>query len=195
VFLRTTRPHTALLGQIPGTHVFRNVKRFPEAVTEPGVIAVRIDAQFYFGNVNFLRETLRKLEHECDQPLKAIVINASSINQIDSSADSALHEMFDELSSQGIAFFLAEVRGPVRDIMRRSGFEAKVGKDRFFLTMRRAMKAAVALVSKEQSRSTGKQAETGPQDRPNGARIEERSDRDKADEALHVAATGPQVSR
>ena len=122
VILRTTRPHTALLGRVPGTHAYRNVARHEGAVTTPGVIAIRIDAQFYFGNVNFLKETVRTLEQDCIEPLKAIVINAASINQIDSSADSALHEIAEDLAARDVELYFAEVRGPVLDVMRRSGF-------------------------------------------------------------------------
>src|SRR5690606_31963915 len=48
---RTTRPHTAELGRLPGTTVYRNVKNFPEAETVPGLLILRMDASFYFGNV------------------------------------------------------------------------------------------------------------------------------------------------
>lgn len=44
-------PHTAVLGRLPGTNVFRNVKQYPEAQQYPGILAVRIDAPLYYANV------------------------------------------------------------------------------------------------------------------------------------------------
>jgi SulP family sulfate permease len=145
VMIRTTRPHTVVLGRVRGSHAYRSLERYPDAVTVPGVIAIRIDAQFYFGNVTFLKETLRKLESGCTEPLRAIVINAASINQLDSSADAALHEIAGELKQRGVELFFAEVRGPVLDVMRRSGFVDLLGEDHFFLTARRAVERAAAL--------------------------------------------------
>lgn len=117
--LRTTRPHYAVLGRLPGTRVWRNVKNFPEAETKPGVVALRIDASFYYGNVNFLRETLRCLED--GQEIRKVVIDASSVNRVDSSADTALHEIARDYHARGIELVFAGVKGPVREVMRRSG--------------------------------------------------------------------------
>ena len=44
-------PHTAELGRLPGTHVYRNIKQYEEATTVDGVLVVRFDAPLYFANV------------------------------------------------------------------------------------------------------------------------------------------------
>jgi len=161
VILRTTKPNTAILGRIPGTHAYRSVVRHPEAVTTPGVVVLRMDAQFFFGNVNFLKETIRKLEREAKEPFSALVINASSINQIDASADAALHEIAQDLKEHGIELLFAEVRGPVLDVMRRSGLVDLLGEDHFFLTVRRAVERAEALAHSDRSAVNDKQLQTG----------------------------------
>ena len=83
VVLRTVRPHLAVLGRLPGTEIFRNVERFPEAETVPGVLVVRPDAQLHFGNADFFRESLARFEQEQREPLRALVIDASGLNQVD----------------------------------------------------------------------------------------------------------------
>ncbi len=118
---RTTRPHVAVLGKLPGTHAYRNVDRFSRATPTPGVLAVRIDAQFYFGNVTFLKETLRELELAAEDTVHTVVLDASGMNQMDSSAEAALREIREAYKDRGIALVLAGVKGPVRDVMRRSG--------------------------------------------------------------------------
>jgi len=145
--VRTTRPHTAVLGRLPGTDVWRNVQRFPEAEIEPGVLALRVDAQFYFGNVTFLKgfvsDALRRRAREDRTPVRAVVLDASSINQLDSSADSALHEIAQDLRARGVDLWLANVKGPVRDVMQRSGFDRVLGADHFTYSVDAAVAAAL----------------------------------------------------
>jgi SulP family sulfate permease len=142
--IRSTRPHTAILGQLPGTESYRNLDRFPEARRVPGMTLVRVDAPFYFGNVTFLRDTVTRLRDECPERLRALVIDASSINELDSSAATALFEIADEADVHGFLLFFAGAKGPVRDVMQRSGFWDRVGADRFHLRMHDAVTAARA---------------------------------------------------
>jgi len=144
--VRTTRPHAAVLGRLPGTTVWRNVERFPQARPTAGVLAVRVDAQFYFGNVTFLKsflaERLQRLERESDERVRAVVLDASSINQLDASADAALHEIVQDLRAQGRDLWLAAVKGPVRDVMERSGFDRVLGADHIAFTVEDAVRHA-----------------------------------------------------
>ena len=144
LILKTTRPHVAVLGQVPGTHVFRNVERYPDAVQLPGIVTLRVDAPFYFANVNFLKATINRLQEGMDRPVRAIVLDASSINTLDASADAALHTIVRELRSRDVELFMAEVRGPVRDVMQRSGFVDLLGEERFTWSVRRAVENAGA---------------------------------------------------
>lgn len=140
--IKTTRPHYAVLGQLPGSNVYRNIERHPQAQTEPGVLAIRFDAQFYYGNVSFLKDTVRRAEQRLDQPLRAVVLDACAINQLDSSADTALHDLLHGYRQRGIDLFIAQVKGPVKDVMDRSGFSKTLGDDHFFLDTASAMAAA-----------------------------------------------------
>src|SRR5690606_31934407 len=81
--VRQTRPHMAVLGKLPGTTVYRKLERFPDAAPTPGILALRFDAQFYFGNVDFLERTIEGLLDEArerGEAIHAIVIDASAIN-------------------------------------------------------------------------------------------------------------------
>jgi sulfate permease, SulP family len=136
---RTAHPHVAVLGRVPGTGAYRNVERFPDAETLPGVLAVRLDAQLYFGNVNFLKETLQALEERVEGPLRAVVIDASGMNQIDASAEAALCEILADYRARNVRFMLATVKGPVRDVLSRSGFLAHLGEPNLTLRLEDAM--------------------------------------------------------
>ncbi|MFW5740002.1 MAG: SulP family inorganic anion transporter, partial [Myxococcota bacterium] len=165
VIFRTTRPHTAVLGRIPGTHVYRNVERHPEAETFDGVLVVRVDAQFYFGNVTFLKETLQRLVRESSTPVRAVVINAATINHLDSSADSALQEIVADFRDQGIEMFFANVRGPVMEVMKRSKLEQLVGPDHFEMSVTRAVTRARAHVASSEPQAGQKAAQEPESDR------------------------------
>lgn len=137
--VRTTRPHFAVLGRLPGTEEYRNVKNYPEAETTEGVLALRIDAQFYFGNVSFLKDTLRSLELGMKEPLRAVVLEMISVNQLDSSAEAALAELYAAYRERGIPFVLSGVKGPVKVVMQKSGLWEKLGEDARFFRVHDAM--------------------------------------------------------
>ncbi len=123
---RRTRPHFAVLGRLPGTDVYRNVLNHPEAETTPGVLAVRFDAAYYFGNVTFLQDTLERLEAETSEPLRAVVLDATSINDLDSSAAHALHDLAEAYQERGIRLVLAGAKGPVREVVKRAHLDALI---------------------------------------------------------------------
>ena len=135
-----TRPNTAILGRLGNTNIFRDRDRFPEAKTIEGVVVLRIDASFYFANVAFLKEKLREIEETRRGELKAVVLEASSINDLDSSADAALHQIADDYANRGIELYIANVKGPVRDVMKRSGLYDQLGADHFFFSVDAAVK-------------------------------------------------------
>ena len=162
VLRQTTRPHIAVLGRIPGTEQFRNVERSPEAQTTDGVVVVRVDAPLYFANVDYLRDRLARVEAEQDGRLRVLVFDASSVTELDSSADSALAEIADDLSRRGVHFYLAGVKGRLLDVMRRSGSYQRIGPERFFLSTDDAVRQAQAWVGKRPAPAEVALEEPGP---------------------------------
>lgn len=136
----TTAPHAAVLARIPGTHAYRNRERYPEAIPVERMLLVRIDAQLYFGNATFLRETMSELEDQAGA-IDAIVLDASAVGSLDSSAAEALAKVVDDCESRGVAFALASVRGPVRDVLKRSGLWQRLGRGRLFLDVHSAVES------------------------------------------------------
>ncbi len=143
--LRTTRPHTAVLGRLPGTHVYRNLRRFPDAEPVPGLVLVRLDAQLYFANAAFLRATLLRLVDEAPPPVRAVIVDASSIHDVDVSALESLREVHRALTARGIDLYFADVKGPVRDLLHRAGFVAELGPEHFSFTTHEAVQRALGL--------------------------------------------------
>jgi SulP family sulfate permease len=148
VLRQTTRPHIAVLGRVPGTAQFRNIDRSPTAETTDGVVVVRVDAPLYFANLDYVRDHFAKLESERDGGLRVLVFDASSVTELDSSADSALTEIAEDLGRRGVHFYLAGVKGRLLDVMRRSGSYERIGPERFFLSTDEAVRQAEAWIGK-----------------------------------------------
>jgi len=139
VIYRTTRPHFAHLGRVPGTTIFRNTERFKDLEVRDDLLIVRFDAQLYFANTSYFRDNLERLAETKGDRLRAIIINAESINYVDSSAIHALEEIREEYANLGIPILFSGVKGPVRDAFEKAGLTDKIGKDHFFLSTHEAI--------------------------------------------------------
>ena len=138
--VRTTRPHFAVLGRIPESQTYLSAARHPQAETLPGIILVRVDAQFYFGNVSFLKETVRALVDESEVPVRYLVLEAAGVNDLDSAAAATLAELDEELDARGTKLVLTRIKGPVRDVLQRTGLlETLAREGRVYLSTHRAM--------------------------------------------------------
>lgn len=135
---RSSRPHVAVLGQVPGTEHFRNIDRH-DVVTAPEVLSLRFDESLYFPNARFLEDSI--YDRVAAQPrIRHVVLNCAAVNAIDSSALEALEAVNSQLSDAGVKLHLSEVKGPVMDRLRRSHLlEGLTGK--LFLTQVDAMRA------------------------------------------------------
>lgn len=136
---RTTRPHVAVLGRIPGTDIYRNIERFEKAEQRADVLALRFDAQLYFANINYFRDTIDEWAAKKNGNLRLVVINGESINYADSSAVHALHDIVEEYRKLGVDWYFAGVKGPVRDAFAKGGLMQYIGEDNFFLTVQEAI--------------------------------------------------------
>ena len=117
---RTSRPHMAVVGIVPGTEHFRNVQRH-RVLTGTKVLSVRVDESLYFANSRFLED--RILELVAERPTLAhVVLMCPAVNVIDASAFETLEELNRRLKDSGVKFHLSEVKGPVMDRLQRTDF-------------------------------------------------------------------------
>ena len=127
----TSKPHVAELGQLDGTNVYRNVKRNPDALVRPEVLAVRIDGPLYFANAGFLKTTLAELVDGHGEALEAVVLDAKAISSIDASGAGFLQDWVTDLQGRGLQVWVAGMRGPVRDVLEAAHVVELIGDDRF----------------------------------------------------------------
>lgn len=141
VLHRSTYPNIVMLGRIPDTDIYRDVSRYPEAMTQTNTIIVRIDASLYFANIPFLKEQLEKLEKESEKNLNQIIIDAIGINEVDASALQGLRELVDLYGKRDIDIIFAGLKGPVRDMFQRSGLDLVIGPEHFYMNINEAVES------------------------------------------------------
>jgi SulP family sulfate permease len=138
---KTSRPHMAVVGRVPGTEHFRNVLRH-KVETQPHVLSLRVDESLYFPNARFLEDQLARFA--ADKPeLTDVVLMFPAVNEIDLSALESLEAINTRLKDANIRLHLSEVKGPVMDRLKRSHFlEALTGE--VFLSQHEALSKLAA---------------------------------------------------
>lgn len=139
---RTARPHWAEVGRLPGTEVFRNVKRF-QVETLPHVLAIRIDESLLFTNSRWLSETLGAAPVQ--RPgLRHVVLMMSGVNDIDFTGLEGLVHLARDLKLHQVNLHLSELKGPVSDRLDAAGLSHWL-TGQVFLTQHDAQMALAVL--------------------------------------------------
>lgn len=145
---RASRPHAAIVGRVPETDHFRNVKRH-KVFTDPRVLTIRIDESLTYLNARWLEEFV--LEEIADNPeVRYLILMCSAVNAIDASALESLEAINHRLADGGLTLHLSEVKGPVLDKLQRSSFlEQLTGQ--IFLSQSQAFDSAVAAADRQEA--------------------------------------------
>ncbi|QDL56917.1 sulfate permease [Rhodoferax aquaticus] len=115
---RSSRPHMAVVGRVPGTEHFRNIERH-SVETVPGLLALRVDESLFFANASALEDRVEDLIR-ADATVRRVVLVCSAVNQIDTTALGVLTELHASLAKRGVSLALAEVKGPVMDRLQHT---------------------------------------------------------------------------
>ena len=150
IIYESSTPHTAVMGRLPDTETYRNLKRNPEAMTRSHVVVLRMDANLSFANVSTFQDLVLDLDVN-DPALEAIVIDMYPVNQIDSTATHTLRDVIETCRRGGVRLYLAGVKGPVKDVLDAAGLSDDLGEERFFLEVHDAVEAAEAAVEDDES--------------------------------------------
>lgn len=135
---KTSRPHMAVVGQVPGTEHYRNVLRH-DVITDDEILTVRVDESLYFANARYLEDCLYDLVAQ-RQNLRHVILMCPAVNAIDMSALESLEAINDRLSALGVKFHLSEVKGPVMDRLKRTDFPNQL-TGQIFLSQHQAIRA------------------------------------------------------
>ena len=144
---RASRPHAAIVGRVPETEHFRNVKRH-KVFTDPRILTIRIDESLTYLNARWLEEFV--LEEIAAHPkLKHLILMASAVNAIDASALESIEAINHRMADAGVCLHLSEVKGPVMDALERGHFLHEL-TGRVWLSQNEAFEAVLEIANREE---------------------------------------------
>ena len=139
LIFRTSRPYVAELGKVPDSDFYRNRERFNEVILDEEVLVFRFDAQLFYANSSYFIETLELMVEKKGPRLKLIVLDAESINRVDSTGVEMLKERIRFYHKKNILFYFAGVKGPVRDHLFRGKILDLITLDHFYMRVNGAV--------------------------------------------------------
>jgi SulP family sulfate permease len=144
---RASRPHAAIVGRVPETEHFRNVKRH-KVFTDPRILTIRIDESLTYLNARWLEEFV--LEEIAAHPkLKHLILMASAVNAIDASALESIEAINHRMADAGVCLHLSEVKGPVMDALERGHFLHDL-TGQVWLSQHEAFEAVLEIANREE---------------------------------------------
>ncbi|KAL8166803.1 hypothetical protein V2J09_008302 [Rumex salicifolius] len=155
VIHESANPSIAVLGRLPGTTIYRNLKQYPEAYTYYGIVLVRVDAPIYFANISHIKDRLRKYESSVDNSIRRgpeiertyfVILELSPVTYIDSSAIQALKDLHQEYQSRGIQVVISNPNKQVLQTLARGGVVELIGREWFFVRAHDAVQVCLQQV-------------------------------------------------
>lgn len=135
---KTSRPHVAVVGELPGTEHFRSVTRH-NVETHEAILSIRIDESLYFANTRYLEDMIYGLIAQRPK-LNHVILMCTAVNEVDMSALESILAMNKRLDELGIKLHLSEVKGPVMDRLERTDFLSKLSGN-VYLSQHQAVEA------------------------------------------------------
>ncbi len=136
---RACRPYDAVLGRVDGLKGYHDITRHPEARRIPGLVLFRWDAPLFFANAGIFHERVLQAVADSPTPVKWVVVAAEPVTDIDVTAADTLAALNADLHQAGTELCFAEMKGPVKDHLKRYGLFAGLGTDNFFPTIGQAV--------------------------------------------------------
>ena len=126
---------------VPGVRGYHDRARHADSARIPGIVIVRFDAPLFFANGGMFDDYVRSVVQDAGPDVHTVILAAEPITDIDTTALDELLELDDFLAAQGITLIIAEMKGPVKDQLRRYGLADRFDADRFAPTTGAAVDA------------------------------------------------------
>ena len=142
---RSFTTHIAVLGRLRGgeegdeDYGFRDISRHPDGETYPGLVIFRFDQEIFFANATLFRDHVRELVAGAEPPVRTVIVDASAVTHVDTTALDMIGELQRELAGRGVELVFARIKGPVHDVLRRAESAGAIDSFRLFPTLRSAV--------------------------------------------------------
>jgi MFS superfamily sulfate permease-like transporter len=138
---RAWRPYDAVLGRVDDLKGYHDVTRHPDAKRIPGLVLFRWDAPLFFANAEVFADRLRLAIASSPTPVRWVVVAAEPVTNLDTTAADVLQQLDEELAGEGVDLRFAELKGPVKDKLKRYALFERFGADHFYPTIGAAVSA------------------------------------------------------
>jgi high affinity sulfate transporter 1 len=142
---RAWRPYDAVLGHVDGLQSYHDISRHPEAKRIDGLVLFRWDAPLFFANAETFREQVLRAVADAPTPTRWVVVTAEPITDVDITSADMLADLDEVLHQAGMDLVFAEMKGPVKDRLKRYGLFTRLGTDNFLPTIEQAVKRYLAV--------------------------------------------------
>ena len=144
---RAYRPRIAVLGRAVGEtsgdedYRFRSIDRHPEYETIPGLVLFRFSNELFFANASFFRNETLRLVAVSAPPARTVLVDASAISYLDTTAVAMLEDLVDKLDAAGVTFELARPTAALTDVLSRTDLLDRIGPARVYPSVHTGVEA------------------------------------------------------
>ena len=141
------RPYSAVLGRLPRISGYHDISRHPDATVIPGLVLFRWDAPLFFANAELFQRRVLEAVAAASTPTEWVVVAAEPVTSVDVTAADTVAELDETLAARGIELCFAELKGPVKDKLKRFGLFARFGERTFYAAVEDAVRAFQARIT------------------------------------------------
>jgi MFS superfamily sulfate permease-like transporter len=113
----------------------------PGHQSAPGLIVFRYDAELFYANVNQFVDDVQGLVEQAPDPVRWVVLDAGSVDDVDYSAGVSLAGLLDYLEARQITFALARADTSLLHTLDLYGIGKRIPADRRFASLGDAVTA------------------------------------------------------
>ncbi|KAI3453127.1 hypothetical protein Pfo_009790 [Paulownia fortunei] len=159
ILLQITRPKTVMLGNIPGTDIYRDLHHYKQATSVPGFLILSIEAPINFANTTYLKERIMRWveEYESDDAkkqsgLKFVILDLSAVSAIDTNGVAFFKDLRMALDKKILELVLVNPLGEVIEKLQRADDAKELARpDCLFLTVGEAVASLLATIKRQSS--------------------------------------------
>jgi sulfate permease, SulP family len=120
-------PYIAILGRIPGTKRYTDIKRHPDNEVIPNILIFRVEASLFYFNTENIRKRIWAEILESEKSLNCVILDLGTSPYVDIAGARLIRKLYLDLQSRGISFKIAEAHARVRDMLRTEDVEFLLG--------------------------------------------------------------------
>jgi sulfate permease, SulP family len=138
---RGMTPRVVMLGRVENQPGFYKLHRVESAEPVPGLAIILIQGSLLFYSADHARQRIEEIVAELPPDTRWLVLDASAIPFMDTTAAEALIEINDDLAQRGIKFAIADVHSESLALLSAAGVVGAVGHDMVFAGLEEMLEA------------------------------------------------------